>query len=145
VKIIIDYNSSLAETEIHIKCSSVNEQIENLISEICIADSKIVGYIDNETFFIPLSDILYFEVVDSKAFFYTKEKYYRYKSTLIALEEKLKNTSFLRVSKTVIANLKKLTSIKKSENSKLIATLINGEKLVISRKYVDEIKRKLGV
>ncbi len=145
MKIIIDYDSSLTETEIHIKCSSVNEQIEKLISEICLTDSKIVGYIDNEAFFIPLTDILYFEAVDSKAFFYTKENYYRYKSTLISLEESLKSTSFLRVSKTVIANLKKLTSIKKSENSKLIATLINGEKLVISRKYVDEIKRKLGV
>lgn len=145
MKIIIDYDSSALETEIHIKCSSDNEQIEKLISEICLSDSKIVGYIDNEAFFIPLSEILYFETVDSKSFFYTKESFYRYKSTLLALEESLKNTSFQRVSKTVIANLKKLTSIKKSDNSRLIATLINGEKIVISRKYVNEIKRKLEV
>ena len=145
MKIIIDYDSTVLETEIHIKCSSDNEQIEKLISEICLYDSKIVGYIDNEAFFIPLSEILYFEAVDSKSFFYTKENFYRYKSTLLALEESLKNTSFQRVSKTVIANMKKLTSIKKSDNSRLLATLTNGEKIVISRKYVNEIKRKLEV
>ena len=145
MKITIDYDSSINETEIHIKCASMNEQIENFISELCLNDSKMVGYIDDEAFFISLSEILYFEAVDSKIFFYTKDNFYRCKSTLVILEENLKNTTFSRISKTAIANLKKLISIKKADNSKLIATFINGEKIIVSRKYVDEIKRKLGV
>ena len=145
MKITIDYDSSITETEIHIKCTSLNEQIENFISELCLNNSKMVGYIDDEAFFIPLSEILYLEAVDSKTFFYTKDNFYRSKSTLIVLEENLKNTTFSRISKTAIANLKKLISIKKADNSKLIATFINGEKIIVSRKYVDEIKRKLGV
>ena len=145
MKILIDQDKSITETEIHIKCSQINEQIEKIISEISLMDSKIVGYIDDETFFVPVNEILYFETVDSKSFFYTKEEFYRCKSTLVSLEEQLNNTCFQRVSKTVIVNLKKLISIKKSSNSKLIATLINGEKIVISRKYVNEIKRKLEV
>ena len=140
MKITIDYDSSIIETEIHIKCASMNEQIESFISELCLNDSKMVGYIDDEAFFIPLSEILYFEAVDSKIFFYTKENFYRCKSTLVVLEENLS-----RISKTAIANLKKLISIKKADNSKLLATLVNGEKIIVSRKYVDEIKRKLGV
>lgn len=145
MKITIDYDNSINETEIHIKCVSMNEQIENFISELCLNDSKVVGYIENEAFFIPLSEILYFEAVDSKVFFYTKESFYRCKTTLVILEGNLKNTSFSRISKTAIANLRKLISIKKADNSKLIATFINGEKIIVSRKYVDEIKRKLGV
>lgn len=145
MKITIDYDNSIQETEIHIKCAFMTEQMESIISELCLNDSKMVGYIDDEAFFLPLSDILYFEAVDSKVFFYTKDNFYRSKSTLAVLEENLKNTSFSRISKTAIANLKKLISIKKSDNSKLLATLINGEKIIVSRKYVDEIKRKLGV
>ena len=38
-----------------------------------------------------------------------------------------------------------MLSIKKAENSRLVATLKNKEKLVVSRQYVTEIKRKLGV
>ena len=145
MKITIDYDNSIQETEIHIKCAFMTEQMESIISELCLNDSKMVGYIDDEAFFIPLSDILYFEAVDSKVFFYTKDNFYRSKSTLGALEENLKSTSFSRISKTTIANLKKLISIKKADNSKLTATLINGEKIIVSRTYVDEIKRKLGV
>ena len=145
MKIKIDQDKSLTETEIHIKCALINEQIEKVISEISLIGSKIVGYIDTEAFFIPIGEILYFETVDSKSFFYTKEKYYRYKSTLTTLEERLENTCFQRVSKSVIVNLKKLTSIKRAGNSKLIATLVTNEKIVISRKYVSEIKRKLEV
>ena len=145
MKIKIDQDQSITETEIYIKCSAVTEQIEKIISELSIADSKIVGYIDNEAFFIPINEILYFEAVEAKTFFYTKDNFYKTKLTLLSAEEKLKSTSFQRVSKTVIANLKKLTSIKKSDNSRLIATLTNGEKLIISRKYVAEIKRKLEV
>jgi DNA-binding LytR/AlgR family response regulator len=38
-----------------------------------------------------------------------------------------------------------MSSIKKAESSRLIATLVNKEKLVVSRQYVSEIKKKLGV
>lgn len=31
------------------------------------------------------------------------------------------------------------------ENSRLVATMLNGEKLIVSRQYVSEIKKKLGV
>lgn len=145
MKIKIDQDKAITETEIYIRCSAVTEQIEKIISELSIADSKIVGYIDNEAFFIPITDILYFEAVDAKNFFYTKDNFYKTKLTLLSAEEKLNCTHFTRVSKTVIVNLKKLTSIKKAGNSKLIATLTNGEKIIISRKYVNEIKRKLEV
>ena len=100
---------------------------------------------NEETFFIPLNDILYFEAVDSKIFFYTSGKMYESALKLYKIEETTKNMSFARISKTTIANLRKMTSIKKAENARLIATMISGEKLVVSRQYVSEIKRKLGV
>jgi DNA-binding LytR/AlgR family response regulator len=38
-----------------------------------------------------------------------------------------------------------MRSIKPEENSRLLATLTNGEKILVSRQYVAEIKQKLGV
>ena len=64
---------------------------------------------------------------------------------LYKIEESLKNLRFSRISKTVIANLDKMLSIRKAENSRLTATLVNQEKLIVSRQYVSEIKKKLGV
>ena len=78
-------------------------------------------------------------------FFYTENEIYEAMDKLYKIEESLANMQFSRISKTVIANLDKMLSIKKAENSRLVATLVNQEKLVVSRQYVSEIKKKLGV
>jgi DNA-binding LytR/AlgR family response regulator len=83
--------------------------------------------------------------VDGKIFFYTENELYEATAKLYQIEESLKHLQFARISKTVIANLDKMLSIRKAENSRLVATLVNQEKLVVSRQYVSEIKEKLGV
>ncbi|MBQ8545614.1 MAG: LytTR family transcriptional regulator DNA-binding domain-containing protein [Clostridia bacterium] len=145
MKITIDTDKSIEEIEVHIKCSQIDESLEELIANLCLLDSTFVGYFEGETHFVPLNEIIYFEAVDSKIFFYTREKCYESLSKLYKIEEATKNTPFARISKTTIANLKKMTSIKRAENSRLVATMASGEKLIVSRQYVSEIKRKLGV
>jgi len=88
---------------------------------------------------------LYFESVDDKIFFCTKDNTYETPMRLYKIEEKLAATPFSRISKSVIANLKKVRSIKIEAHGRLLATLQSGEKLLISRQYVPEIKKKLGV
>ena len=145
MKITIETDKNIKETEIHIKCSQVDSELKEIISSFSLYDCKFVGYLDNEAHFIALNDILYFEVVDGGLFFYTNGKTYESVLKLYKIEEATQNTSFARISKTVVANLRKMTSIKKAEHSRLVATMVSGEKLVVSRQYVSEIKRKLGV
>ena len=92
-----------------------------------------------------MKDIFYFEAVDGTIFFYTEHETYEATSRLYKIEESLQNTKFARISKTAIANLSKMRSIKPAENSRLTATFLNGEKILVSRQYVSEIKKKLGV
>ncbi|MBQ4599567.1 MAG: LytTR family transcriptional regulator DNA-binding domain-containing protein [Clostridia bacterium] len=92
-----------------------------------------------------MSEILYFETVDRKVFFYTADSIYETVTKIYQLEEKLENTPFARISKTSVANLKKIRSIKPEANSRLCATLVSGEKLIVSRQYLSVIKQKLGV
>ncbi|MBO5212785.1 MAG: LytTR family transcriptional regulator DNA-binding domain-containing protein [Clostridia bacterium] len=145
MKITVTQNSSVSETQVHIICSQMSSELEEIISNLGLCDHTFAGILNNEIFFIPMKDILYFESVDKKTFFYTNESTYESKIRLISIDQNLDNTYFSRISKTVIANLKKLKSIKPDKSSKLIATLLNGEKLMVSRKYVMDIKKKLGV
>ena len=94
---------------------------------------------------IPIKEIFYFESVDGKIFFCTENETYEAMAKLYKIEESLKNLRFSRISKTVIANLDQMLSIRKAENSRLTAALVNEEKLIVSRQYVSEIKKKLGV
>ncbi len=145
MRITVHENPSITETEISITCAKLTEDIQELIASISLIGESFAGVRDEETCFIPMKDIFYFESVDGKSFFYTKSDTYEAAEKLYQIEEKLQNRKFARVSKTTIVNLKKMHSIKKAENSRLVATLANGEKLLVSRKYVSEIRKRLGV
>ena len=145
MKITVHENPDISEPEVSVICSKVTEEIHELIANISLIGESFAGTRDEEVCFIPINDIYYFESVDGKSFFYTETDTYEAAEKLYQIEEKLRNRKFARVSKTAIVNLKMMHSIKKAENSRLVATLANGEKLLVSRKYVFEIRKKLGV
>lgn len=145
MKVTIIEDPNINETEISIVCAKMTDELKDIISNIAAVGLTFAGKKESETFFIPIKDIFYFESVDGNIFFYTENDTYEATAKLYEIEEKLKKLQFARISKTVIANLDKMLSIKKAESSRLIATLVNKEKLVVSRQYVSEIKKKLGV
>ena len=145
MKVTIIEDSNIKETEISVICAKITNEINDIVSKISAIGMTVAGEKDEETFLIPIKEIFYFELVDSKIFFYTENETYEATAKLYKIEESLKNLQFARISKTVIANLDKTLSIRKAENSRLVATLVNQEKLVVSRQYVSEIKKKLGV
>jgi DNA-binding LytR/AlgR family response regulator len=62
---------------------------------------------------------------------------------LYEFEELLADRSFARISKSVVVNLMKITSIKPALNGRFLCQLKNNENVIISRKYVAEIKERL--
>ena len=145
MRLTIDKNELYLDPEIIVKCKEIDDLLQDIISYIGIADKKMVGEVDGELFFIPLNNILYFESVDKIVYIYTDKQVYRSSAKLYVLEEQLADTYFSRVSKTTILNLKKLNSVRPAKNAKLEGLLINKEKILISRQYVAEIKKRLGV
>ena len=145
MKLTIDKNELYLDPEIIVKCNEIDDVLQDIISYIGIADKKMIGEVDGELFFIPLNNILYFESVDKVVYIYTDKQVYRSSAKLYVLEEQLADTYFSRVSKTTILNLKKLNSVRSAKNAKLEGLLINKEKILISRQYVAEIKKRLGV
>lgn len=145
MKLTIDKNELYLDPEIIVKCKEIDDVLQDIISYIGIADKKMVGEVDGELFFIPLNNILYFESVDKIVYIYTDKQVYRSSAKLYVLEEQLADTYFSRVSKTTILNLKKLNSVRAAKNAKLEGLLVNKEKILISRQYVAEIKKRLGV
>lgn len=146
MRIVIEKSDSVGETEIIVRCRNVDQKLAEVIANLSLADeSTIAGEDGGETFFIHLNEIYYFESVEGRMFFYTKDKSYECATRLYLLEERLENTMFTRISKTTIANLRKFRSIQAGDNSRLVASLMNGEKVIVSRQYVKDIKNKLGV
>ncbi|MBE6628573.1 MAG: LytTR family transcriptional regulator [Ruminococcaceae bacterium] len=145
MKITIQENQNALEPEIIVVCKELTSELEEILSGIALSANTIAGSADGEICFLPFKDIYYFEAMENKIFFYTKEKTFEASLKLYQIEEKLQNTSFARVSKSAIVNLKKIKSIRPDENSRLIATLLSNEKIMVSRSFVPDIKKKLGV
>ena len=145
MKVTIVEDPNIKETEISIVCEKMTNEINDIVSKISAVGLTVAGKKDEDTILIPIKEIFYFESVDGKIFFCTENETYEAMAKLYKIEESLKNLRFSRISKTVIANLDKMLSIRKAENSRLTATLVNQEKLIVSRQYVSEIKKKLGV
>ena len=144
MKIIIEELEGGEEEQIIVKCHQMTPKLLRALS-LLKAHDMLVAYDGNDIHRIESLSIYYFEVVDNKTFIYCKEKVYESKQKLYELEDSLGNNDFLRISKSVILNLRKIKSLSPALNGRFEAYLDNGERVIISRQYVSDIKKRLGV
>ncbi|WMJ89315.1 LytTR family DNA-binding domain-containing protein [Anaerocolumna sp. MB42-C2] len=145
MRINIEQSKDVNETEITIKCQSQTEEVERIISAIQLLNHTITGKAEGKTYFVKLEDILYFDTVDERVFIYTKNKVYETGLRLYEIEEKFADTSVIRVSKSSILNLMKVEQITPLLNGRIKAILQNEESIIISRQYIHNFKKKLGI
>ena len=145
MKIRINTNVNIHETEIEITCNHLTPEIEKLLSMIRIMDKQIAGIKDGETHIIDVHHVMYIESVNKKTFLYTLTGFYETNLKLYELEDQLSDVGFIRVSKHCIINLKDVTSLKADFDRRIKVTLNNGEKLLVSGQYADVFKSRLGV
>ncbi len=136
--------TSYDEESAVINAVSVTDNIRNAVDILSNNSTMLPVQTENGTMLVKTGNIYYIESVDKRTYVYTKEKCYETKYRLYELEDIL-GSGFLRCSKAMIVNIRKIRSVKAEMNARLAAELLNGERLIISRGYVKELKRKLGV
>ena len=128
---------------LEIRCHEISDEVREIVAFVKSRQGQLTGTADDRMYEIAVSDIFYIESVDNKTFIYCKNREYETKQKLYELEEILREKHFLRVSKSVLLNLMKVSSIKPALNSRFTAVLFSGEQVIISRKYVPELKKAL--
>ena len=145
MKINLDIDGRYDDIEVIIRAPHLNNDIERMVAMMRMIDMQIAVRKDNETFLLDTDKILYVEAVERKTFVYTNTDTYESELKLYELEQELIERDFLRISKQSIVNLRKIKSLKTDVNRKIRITLQNGEQIVVSRMYSDELRRKLGL
>lgn len=145
MKINLDIDGKYDDTEVIIRAPHLNNDIERIVAMMRMIDMQIAVRRDNETYLLETDKILYVEAVDRKTFVYTNADTYESELKLYELEQQLIERDFLRISKQSLVNLRKIKSLKTDVNRKIRITLQNGEQIVVSRMYSDELRRKLGL
>lgn len=145
MKLVIEQDNSFDETEIVIRCSSINSDLQKIIDAIKICSFTITAYKDGYVRKINHENVCYIESVDEKTFIYCENEVYDCKMKLFEIEEELMNSTFVRISKSCILNIEYIERVRPLLNGKYEVLLINREKLIINRHYVPNFKKKFGL
>lgn len=145
MRIIIETPKDGDEDEIIIRCKELDEELMNLIYLLKQGRTRITGYSDRTMKQLAPKDIYYFESVDSKVFAYCEKEVYEVREKLYEIEKLYEYIDFQRISKSVIVNISLIEFISPMLGSRLEATLKNNERVIISRQYVPELKKKIGI
>lgn len=136
----LEENLAQKDIEILIKYAKKNHTVDRLISLIKSADYSVKCSDDSRQLRVSALDIYYIESVDKKSYVYCEKSVYRTELRLYELLNLLSDSGFVQISKSCIVNINMLDSIKPLANSRIEATLMNGERLTVTRKYIAGMK-----
>ena len=131
------------EDEIIIRYKTMTEEIENVLKYLKEDSNNIIGQAKEKKYVLKPSVIYYFESVDNSIFAYTKDGVYEVNSTLNDVESKFSHLGFFRCNKSFVLNINKILSLKSEIGSRINAELINGEHIIVSRRYSKSLREIL--
>ena len=148
IKVRVETIDSNETEEIVIKCHEINAEVLEIMKKLQVNDSRptsLVGTKDEQIYTIKLKDILYIEATENKTFIYCANDFFESKLKLYEIEELLRGTPFFRCSKSMILHASKINYVSPAFNGRFEARLINDERIIISRQYVPNLKKILGI
>lgn len=144
MKVEVKLIEGLAQSYAVIYTEIIDEEIQNIVSLIGNYN-EVVTVIDNERMLVlKESDIYMIRVEDKKTIIYCKSKQYMSKKRLCELEKELKH-NFMRISKTTLINLKYIEGVEAAFGGVMLLIMKNGCKDYVSRKYLPDLKKYLGI
>ncbi len=145
MRVAVDEIEKGFEEEVIVRCHDQNAEWVEHVREAAVGSLTVCGWRENTLRWLKLSEVFYFEVVDDRSFLYTQAEVFEAKEKLYEFEQLCTGSTLFRCSKSMILNAKKIDYVRPSLSGRFEAVLSNGEKVIVSRKYVADLKRMLGV
>ena len=146
MKVRIELSDDGSQDEVIIRCGRVDDtvqKIQDFIRELSAQKALLTFYKDNEEFYFPVDDVLFFETEGEYVYAHTARDAYRTKYRLYELEELLPRY-FIRCSKSAVINSKQIYSITKNLTASSLITFNNSHKHVyVSRNYYQRLRQSM--
>ena len=145
MKIDICVDKNVTDLTISVICKQLTPDIKKLLATLRMMNHQLTLRKDSEIYLLDIVQVIYIESIDRKCFVYTAKEIYESDFKLYELEKRLEEYGFFRVSKSCLIHLQNIQSLKADINRKVRVTMSNGEQIMASRQYADELKKRLGV
>lgn len=149
VKFLRDESLDEDEIQVEIKAASENKNVEKLLKYINNFSTKNMRNIitirtSERIIAIKYENLIKVEVQGTSLTYYTKDEVYQTTGRLHQVLDNI-NDDFIQVSRHAIINLNYLESIEGGFAGNMIAILANNLKADISRRYLGNLKKELGL
>lgn len=144
MKVSLNIDSSTIETTVTIDCKELVPEVQELLDFLNRQEPDfIVGKEGDMQHILKPEDVHYFQSTPEGVAAVTKNGSFLVKEKLYELESSLPPNQFIRLSKSVIANLYELSRFEASFNGTLAVYFKSGTKEYVSRTFVNGIKQAL--
>ncbi len=144
VEVIID--PACEETAVTIRTAAMTEEVTELVNQLtAAAPAPITGVKDEKLVLLDEREIIRIYTADGKVYATTAKGEFFLRQRLYEMEERLDPRSFVRISNGEIINLKKARGFDLKLTGTICVSLEGGVVTWVSRRYVNKIKRVLGV
>ncbi|EOH77095.1 LytTR family DNA-binding domain-containing protein [Enterococcus raffinosus] len=145
LKIHMEIGKNWIEPEVRIRADEeeIGAQIVERLEDY--QENQLVVKMKEGFVLLNKSEIIYLEVFNKVITLYTADENYSYRKSLAALKEELPKEQFLQVSKSAIVNTKEIKKLEVAFSGSLYAYLKNGQRITVSRRFVDQLKQHLGI
>ena len=145
MKVNIDISAEYKEPFAVIHTDKVTDEIQRMIDIFSNSETPITA-LQNEEDIVVLQpkDIYMVRVENGDTVIYGAKQKYRSRKRLYELASQL-GKQFMQISKTTLINLSYMDSIEPGFSGTLLLKLKNGDKDYVSRKYLPEFKKYLGL
>ncbi len=135
----------LSEPRILIETGTLDEELRALAARLAGAEvSRLAGFREDVVELLDPAQILRVYAVSGKVVAATEQGEYQLRLRLYEAEERLSGADFVRISNSELVNLKKVRSFDLSYAGTICVVFQNGAVTYASRRYVPQIRKKLG-
>jgi DNA-binding LytR/AlgR family response regulator len=132
-----------ARKEIVVICDEMDAEVRDVLELLSLRDRRLPVDDGGALRMLEPSEVLYCESVDERTYAYTASGVFRVGQTLAAVAEALAPRGFFRCSKSMAVNLRAIETLKSGVNGRIAATLQNGERILVSRRYAGALRERL--
>lgn len=145
MKVKIDISAEYKEPFAVIHTDKVTDEIQRMIDVFSNSETPVTA-LQNEEDIVVLQpkEIYMVRVEDGDTIIYGARERYRSRKRLYELAQQL-GKQFMQISKTTLINLSYMDCIEPGFSGTLLLKLKNGNKDYVSRKYLPEFKKYLGL
>lgn len=144
MKVKLNISDEYIDPEAEIRAAAVTEEVTAAVDFLKNPSRIVTAYTENDMVVLRQEDIYMIRVENERTAIYGKNRSYQSGRRLYELQ-KILGSKFMRISKSALVNLNYLDHVEAEFGGMMLLTLKNGSKEYVSRHYLPEFKKYLGL